>query len=153
MLLSKISSKEYSDQEFLSKSLETMVYPWIGLFNTIIQTNPKFLLDIKKLTIRVNLLFSLVYWHSYKRSSKIFFTAYSISHTSRLETYTIRITLIYWYCYFQQENWVHRRWRKPNWRERISLWKRNWVRWRGWNIWSWRINNWAYWPYYWFTEK
>lgn len=54
MLLAKISSKEYTDQEFLSKSLDTWVYPWIGLFNTIIQTNPKFLLDIKKLTIRVN---------------------------------------------------------------------------------------------------
>jgi hypothetical protein len=63
MLLSKISSKDYTDQEFLSKSLDSWVYPWIGLFNTIIQTNPKFLLDIKKLTIRViyNLHSLLIY--------------------------------------------------------------------------------------------
>ena len=53
LLLSKISSKEYVDQEFMNKCLESWIYPWLGLFNTVIQANPKFLLDIKKLTIRV----------------------------------------------------------------------------------------------------
>jgi hypothetical protein len=56
MLLNKLSYADSTDPELIARNLDTneMLDQCLGLFTSILVSNPKFLFDIKKFTIRVN---------------------------------------------------------------------------------------------------
>jgi hypothetical protein len=55
MLLNKLSYADSTDPELITRNLDTndMIDQCLGLFTSILVSNPKFLFDIKKYTIKV----------------------------------------------------------------------------------------------------
>ena len=58
ILFNKLSYADSTDPELIIRNLDTndMLDQCLGLFNSILVSNPKFLFDIKKFTIKVNLI-------------------------------------------------------------------------------------------------
>lgn len=63
LLLNKLSYADGTDPEFISRNLDSndLIDQCLGLFTSILVTNPKFLFDIKKYTIRVKVKVDYLY--------------------------------------------------------------------------------------------
>ncbi len=64
-LINKLSYADGTDPELIARNLDSneLIEQCLSLFSTILVSNPKFLFDIKKYTIRVIIIINLTYYY------------------------------------------------------------------------------------------